>query len=371
MKKLGEKVSEFFSDPKKPSSFSGLNKIYGTLKKSGEYNGLKYKQLKPILAREETYQMFKPVKKKFPRNKVITSYKGDQLDLDLLDMSQYSKENDNVKYLLTGIDIFSRYGYAFPLKSKSQNDVLDAIKKITERERYDNVRSDKGGEFNSKKLLNYFKSKNINHFVTQNEDIKSNYVERLNKTLKQKLHKYMYQNQTHRYLDVLKDIVDSYNSTIHRSIKMKPKDVNKNTKLLLWAKQYLKPSERVKKRKHFYKYDIGDLVRIGRSTNVFSRGYDQKWTGEVFKIIKRRPRQGLPIYELSDYDDEKIKGTFYEPELQQVELGDDPIFKIEKILKTKNKQGKRIHLVSWLGWSKKFNSWVKDEDLKAINKPKT
>ena len=64
--------------------------------------------------------------------------------------------------------------------------------------------------------------------------------------MKNKLFKYMYHNQTHRYLDVINDIVNSYNNTTHASINMKPKDVNKQNELNLWARQYLKQGKKEK-----------------------------------------------------------------------------------------------------------------------------
>ena len=113
------------------------------------------------------------------------------MDIDLLDMSKYSKENAGIKYILTAIEIFSRYGYAYPLKIKSQDEVLSAIKYILQKEKVNSIRSNKGGEFNSQKISKFFKKNNIKHFVSQNEEIKSNYVERFNKTIKRK------QNQTY------------------------------------------------------------------------------------------------------------------------------------------------------------------------------
>ena len=359
-------IGALYKDPKKASSFSGLNKIYITLQKSKQHKNVRYKDIKPVISKEETYQLYKPAKKKIERNKVITSYRGDQLELDLIDMTKYSKHNDNIKYILSGIDVFSRFGYAIPLLSKSQNEVLQGIKKITDRERFDRVRSDKGGEFSSKKLDSYFKSKKINHFFSNNDDIKCAVVERFNKTLKSKIVKYMYQNQTYKYIDILDDILKSYNSTIHRSTQMRPKDVNKATGLTLWAKEYMKKGKTRKKKTPFFKYEIGNYVRLSRSTNIFSREYDQKWTGELFKIVKRYPRQGLPFYEVDDYDGEKIEGSFYESELQRVDIDDNPIFKIEKIIQTKGRGSKKQHLVRWLGWPPKYDSYISESDIKDI-----
>ena len=78
---------------------------------------------------------------------------------------------------------------------------------------------------------------------------------------------------------------------------------------------------------------MGDYVSLSYLTNVFTHDFDQKWTGEIFKIVRRYPRHGLPISEVEDFNGEKVAGTMYEPELQKVNINEDNIFKIDKILK--------------------------------------
>ena len=84
-----------------------------------------------------------------------------------------------------------------------------------------------------------------------------------------------------------------------------------------------------------FRFKVGDKVRITYIRNIFTREYDEKWTGEIFKVTQRIMRGRLPIYRLKDFHDEEIKGTFYQSELQKVR--NDDIWKIEKILKTKGK----------------------------------
>ena len=90
----------------------------------------KVKDIKQLLGNKKTYQIYKNINKRFQRNKVITSYKNDQWDIDLVDRTYFAKETKNMKYLLTIIDIFSRFGYAIPIKSKSQSDVYAALTSI-------------------------------------------------------------------------------------------------------------------------------------------------------------------------------------------------------------------------------------------------
>jgi hypothetical protein len=77
-------------------------------------------------------------------------------------------------------------------------------------------------------------------------------------------------------------------------------------------------------------------------------------------------RGGLPIYRLKDFHDKEIKGTFYQSELQKVDVRDDDIWKMEKILKTKGTGNNKHYFIKWLHWSKKFNSWISARDVNNL-----
>ena len=66
------------------------------------------------------------------------------------------------------------------------------------------------------------------------------------------------------------------------------------------------------------------------------------------------------MYKLNDFEDEPIKGTFYQPELQKISIKDDKLWKIEKLIKTRKRRGKTEYFVKWKHWPKKFNSWIQD-----------
>lgn len=228
------------------------------------------------------------------------------------------------------------------------------------------IRSDKGVEYVNKEVQQLLKEKGIIHFFTQNE-MKANYAERVIKTLKSRLSRYMTKHQAHRWVEILPKVTESYNSTYHRSIKMAPKQVKKSDEPYIWMKNYdyassdssnSKQSTLVKNRQ--FKFKIDDMVRISRLRGAFDREYDERWSGEHFLVKSRGFKQGIPIYELQDIDGEDIKGSFYQQELQKVTITDDTLFRIEKIIKY---QGNKA-LVKWYGWPKKFNSYIPRSSLK-------
>ena len=78
------------------------------------------------------------------------------------------------------------------------------------------------------------------------------------------------------------------------------------------------------------------------------------------------PKRCLSLLNVNDQgqNDEQIEGTFYERELQRIQLPTE--FRIEKVLRKKKQGKKTLFLVKWLGWDKTFNSWVAEEDLRKL-----
>ena len=110
---------------------------------------------------------------------------------------------------------------------------------------------------------------------------------------------------------------------------------------------------------------MGDKVRISQTRKSFQREYDNKWTYEIFKISRRYIRQGQPIYVLTDWFGERIEGTFYQKELQKVDINQKR-WKIEHTLDTDSVSRNTRYLVKWLGWPEKFNSWISLSDYNKL-----
>jgi hypothetical protein len=145
---------------------------------------------------------------------------------------------------------------------------------------------------------------------------------------------------------------------------MKPVDVSRENESALWTMQY-EPYRKKKNKEQDprFKFAVGDTVRISHLRSTFMREYEEKWTQEIFIVVKRYGREGLPIYKLMDYLNETVQGTFYEPELQAVK--EPETYKIETILKTKKVKGKKQHLVKWVGWASKYDSWIDGDALET------
>ena len=103
---------------------------------------------------------------------------------------------------------------------------------------------------------------------------------------------------------------------------------------------------------------MGDLVKITYLRHPFQRDYHKKWTEELFIIRHHFLREGIPVYQIKDFEDGNIDGTFYQQELQKINEDEDKAWKIEKILKRRKRRSVEQALVRWLGWPKQYDSWV-------------
>ena len=146
--------------------------------------------------------------------------------------------------------------------------------------------------------------KNDIEMYSTNNDVKSVTAERFITTLKNKTYKYMTSVSKNVYIDKLDNIVDKYNNTYHRTIKIKSVDVK--------SSMYIDSSEEINDTDHIFK--IGDDVRISKYKNIFVKGYVPNGSKEVF-VIKKGTNTVPWTYVISDLKSEEIIGTFYKKEL--------------------------------------------------------
>lgn len=343
---MGKLPVEYFV-PEQPGSFSGISRFQ---KHHPQYS---LDELSEVLSGYRSYTLHKPVRKKFPRNKTRVHGIDSVWDIDLSDLSKYAKFNDGFKYLFCITDIFSKKSWIIPITSKTAPELLRAwqhLFDITDR-RPESVRSDKGGEFRNRLLDNFFKSNRINYYVTQNEETKAAVSERFQRTMKNKMWRYFTHNRTYRYIDVLDQLVDSYNNTYHRSIGMTPNEVTSKNAIKVRKRLYGYVGKTEK-----FAFEVGDHVRIVSTKWAFQKAYEGQWTEEMFIVVERIKRIP-PVYRIKDLNGELIKGTFYKNELQKIRI-DDNVFIVEKVLKERRHRGKQQYFVKWLGYPSSFNSWV-------------
>ena len=108
-------------------------------------------------------------------------------------------------------------------------------------------------------------------------------------------------------------------------------------------------------------------MRISHKNMPFDRSYDEHFTREIFIINQRMRMQGIPMYKIKDFQDEMIKGNFYESELQRVNKEKDALWFIEKKIQKRKRNGEIQWLVKFDGWPNKYNQWISENDIKDVS----
>ena len=360
-----KKFKKFSSDyitPGHPIAFSGLGKIQQYYNYKIPLGKIKEK-LSAIDAYTTYYETTKP-----SQNPYFVYKKRQQFQIDLIDISQFSKQNGGVKYLLSAIDSFSKRAWIKPLVKKSAHNFLKAFESIMEEAEYmpSSIYSDQGKEMKNKTFLKYLKDNNIDIYFPEVGGHAS-IVERWNKTIQIMIYKYIYSKEIKKgdrrplnFTTKLNDIVKSYNNRIHSSLGMSPMQAedpkNRREVFLTHSKRYNKIWNKSKKLNRL-RYKEGDLVRVKASkSKLKTRAYDQSFFEEIYKISKVNTHMPIITYSLEDFNGEEVLGSFYYREL--VKVIDSGKYKIEKIVKRRTVNGHKQIYVKWRGWDSSFNSWI-------------
>ena len=353
-------LTDIYYDPQNVAGYSSLMKLYKeATKKNPE---IKLKQVRDWLKKQETYTLHKSVRKHFPRRKTIVSGIDDVWQVDLCDMSSLSRYNSGYKFLLTGIDVFSRYAFCRPLKNKTGMEVLKALKSIfdTENRAPRKINCDKGSEFYNRHVKGFLDKHNIKLYSVSSVT-KSSLIERFNRSLKSRMYKYFTSKNTRKYIDILQHLISSYNSSKHRITGLPPNQVSKANESELWKKLY--QSEFPKSAN--FRFDVGDSVRISKLKKTFDKGYIPSWTQETFVVTERRATKPV-TYKLREESGENLIGIFYQEELQAIGRPTaDHLYQVD-VLRTRKSKGTTQYFVHYRGWPNKYDEWIDKKQMARI-----
>ena len=325
-----------YYDPKNPGSYGGVERLR-------RETGAPIKQVKSWLQTQEVYTLHRPSRQRLNKDPIIVPGIDYQWGSDVIDVQSLAKENDGVRYLLVVIDTLSKYAWVEPMKSKEGKNVAKALNKIIkESKRCPKVlRTDRGGEYTNRIVQNALTQHSIRHMIADHRT-KESISERFIRTIKSRLWRYFRATNGYRYLDVLKDIVTSYNHSVHRTIQRRPVDVTIYNGEDVWRHMYGKMI--ADKSRYTSDLKIGDRVLISKEKAGFDKGYSRRWVREPF-VVKGilGGQRGNFRYKLSDLRGEDIIATFKREELQ-------PMNHKEKIIRKVLKPRDGRKRVVWRGY---------------------
>lgn len=350
-------LKELYYRPPHPAAYAGVKNLARSVR-------IPRSKVIEWLETQDAYNSHRLVRKRFPRRFYNTQNIDDTWELDLADLRSIKSYNDDVSYLLVVVDILSKFAWVEPLTDKTGKSVADGFERVLKRSGGRVpvcVQSDAGKEFVSGKFQSILKKFDVTFKPAPSSDSKAACAERFIRTIKERIWRYFTHKRTRRYIDVLQNIVESYNNTRHSATKMIPSTVTLENAAIARANlenKYSCKSQRAPK------YNVGDMVRISRAKNVFEKGYESGWTLELFKIVRVSSARYPVVYYLQDLSGEDIEGFFYEQELSRVRKDlEEATFEVEKILKVVGNGPTKKFLVKWKGYPDKFNQWINASDV--------
>lgn len=357
---MNKHLEKLYYNLTQPTAYAGAYKIVRAAKKNKNYS--KEKVLRWLEA-QDAYTLHKPVRKSYPRRMYNVNNKDDVWEGDLADFRNIQGYNNRYKYVLVCIDVLSKYAFAEPLRDKTAVSIANGFNAILQRSKGRVpvcFQSDRGKEFIARHFQEVLRERDIVFRECVN-DVKASCIERFIRTLKQLMYRYFTHRGNKRYIDVLQQIIDTYNMTKHSATRLRPCDVDFDNAELARRnilKRYGVPHK-------LRKYNVDDLVRISKIRSVFSKAYEGGWSQEIFRIAKISESRDPVVYYLEDLEGEPIDTFFYEAELCKVNKNlNTEDFDVEKILKTRGKGRKKQYFVKWKNFSDTFNCWVNAADVK-------
>ena len=305
-------LKDIYLDPKNPASYSS--------------------NVKAFMQQHASISVHKRRIRNFTRRKIIVPGPFHSISCDLIDYTMYGAQNSGYKYILCVIDMFSRYSYVKPLKNKTAELVAEKLDEIIKSMQFvpKFFTSDKGslhhiiyiyncdlgGEFD---LRNVFiheilieKYHMVVYYTTGPK--KNSMVERFNRTIKERIERYFTEHHSVRWVDIVEDFSKNINHTVNRSIGIRPSEVTFENAGKIWRKLYPNQSLDVS----CNQIKVGDRVRTAIPKNIFSKGYHQSWTDEIYTVARIEKSMGICLYILKNNEDVLIPNKFYLSELNFV-----------------------------------------------------
>jgi hypothetical protein len=354
-----------YYDPKSEGGFASIDKLYAAAKLKDPH--VTRTEVRNWLASELTYSLHAPTQTNFSRNRCVVEHVDEQWQADLVDMASVKRNNNNVSFILTVIDMFSKFAFTIPLKNKSGQSLKKAFQQIFSKGRIPmKLQTDKGTEFTNRLLQDYLAKNNVHFFTTTNVNIKCSVIERFNRTLKMKMYKYLTAKSTKKYIDVLDSLTDSYNRSKHRTTKMRPIDVDPDDlgdEKIVFRNTYRAPSKLELLRQSVGRkneFEIGDEVRIALVKKTFSKGYKQQWSKDTYKVVNCIHRIDRNVYEIANSSRRVLRKKFYPEELSKVTVN---LSHINNVIRSRENNGAKECLVRVVDSIGERNRWVPEDDV--------
>ena len=364
-------VARLYKQPGHPVAFSAPNTVYQYFK-----GQIPLAQIRQALEQVDAYTLHREYKKPRHTNPFFAFERRKHFQADLISIEELQADNEGIKYLLLIIDVFTRKIWVVPLRRKDAGTTaialaqwLDAIADDASPAKV--LLTDRGGEFRGQPVRRLLRDRGVEQQFTHTIN-KAAVAERANKSLQILIYKYLTDRGETEYLTALPQLVRTYNSRPHRSLRpFSPDEADAPERAGAVRSLHLRRHARMHLTKHGNlrkrappKFAVGDMVRIktyALRPSPRTRAYRQQFAGELFRVVRVRTRMPVTMYDIKSMDtEEEIEGGFYANELQRVR-GD--AFKIERILARRGRGNNEEVLVRWKYFGPRWDAWIPARDI--------
>ena len=223
---MEELLEKLYTDPNSPAGYSGVEQLYKEAKK--HVPKITKRQVIEFLEGSRTYTLHKPRRLRFKRAGVHCSGYMTHCHADLGDFQALARSNKENRYLLVAMDVLSHTIFTAPTKSKTAKDMKIAFDKIFDEMPMipHQLFTDRGMEFESREMKQYFREKGVIKHCAQSSRIKAALAERCIRTIKTRLYRYFSEKQTLNWIDAVPKIVNAINHSVCRTTGLRPVDIN-------------------------------------------------------------------------------------------------------------------------------------------------
>ena len=344
-------------------NYFGRDKLYQIARETGL--SVSRRGVMHWLKGQELNQVYVPTKKVREVQPTILKEPFLQVGIDLMDMQNFAE--NGYRYILTGIDLFSKRLYAEALKNKRGPTVARAMEKILETSpKIRSVRSDRGSEFIDSTFKRMLKDRKVHQvFSLASKPWSNGGIERANGTLKRLIMKNMKHGQTKNWVTDLSTLVQNYNRAVNDVTGRTPHSVEDafvagdsaattSTKARI-EKKVIPASQR----QNYATLAVGLKVRVKNVTSKNTSTYNTLWSKKIYtivKVMKSRTKVSTTKYRVSGPNgktDVNTSRVLYRNELQPIDVVEEELPDEEDILEVSKlhdpfvKKGKRFYKVQW------------------------
>lgn len=331
-----------------PGALRGPQALFEQAREQG-HTSISRKDCVEYLNTQPTYTLYRPARRNYPRNKIVTHFCGEVVQIDIMDMQRYRAENSGYLYALLSYDTYSKYLTSFLLKDRKPDSVQAGLEHLESTLPFSilNIYWDKEGSFLSRKVQRWLKDHNIGNYTT-NSKVKAPGVERVIRTIRLAVQRHFEASGSQKWIDYLPIFVSNYNNRKHSTTKLRPLDLANDPMLTV---PYIPTPTKVSPLP-----PIGSFVRLNRLRGIFDKEASGSWTSEVFRVARHKVSSPIPMIYVQDLIGEPILGALYPEEYLKISWNGDK--KVDTVFKTRKRAGKTEQLVNYIGWPSKFTEWI-------------